>query len=436
MDRLLEIEGTGSEKPVIQKNTRIINRKNLINRLNYLNFQDREIVSVFKHRQYDRHLNIKVKPGPCNGEMLHCSWADFPEDEINQSDFVFDHLQLDDGMSTISFGGDNYTLDDDGLNIMLPETGLELVSRKARRHFCKNIRAQMIQNGIIYKGSLRSFSPESFGVEMDTSAYQNISFLNLEESMTVTLINSQHIVFSGEMKIFKYLFTEGIPEIVLIPLRDNIHRFKHQEERFTRTAIIPGPNVSFTHPLTGQVKNLLISDVSGSGFSVEEELHDGSLLPGMIIPEAEIVFSEDVRILCKVQVVYRNISGENDKWSAAVLGLCFLDMTPRDHARLMAILFQAQNKNLYLGREVDNEAFWQFIFESGFIYPKKYTHLSQNKDAIRKMYRKIYSHSPEVYKYITYQDKGRILGHIAMLRVYEKAWLLHHHASSLSLIHI
>ncbi len=430
MDRLLEIEGTGSEKPVIQKNTRIINRKNLINRLNYLNFQDREIISVFKHRQYDRHLNIKVKPGPCNGEMLHCSWAVFPEDEINQSDFVFDHLQLDDGMSTISFGGDSYTLDDDGLNIMLPETGLELVSRKARRHFCKNIRAQMIQNGIIYKGSLRSFSPESFGVEMDTSAYQNISFLNPEEPMTVTLINSQHIVFSGEMKIFKYLFTEGIPEIVLIPLRDNIHRFKHQEERFTRTAIIPGPNVSFTHPLTGQVKNLLISDVSGSGFSVEEELHDGSLLPGMIIPEAEIVFSEDVRILCKVQVVYRNISGKNDKWSAAVLGLCFLDMTPRDHARLMAILFQAQNKNLYLGREVDNEAFWQFIFESGFIYPKKYTHLSQNKDAIRKMYRKIYSHSPEVYKYITYQDKGRILGHIAMLRVYEKAWLLHHHASS------
>ncbi len=430
MDRLLEREGTGSPEPIIQKNTRTINRKNLINRLNYMNFQDRDIISVFKHRQYNQHINIKVRPGPCNGEMLHCSWITLPEDEIDQRNFVFDHLQLDDGMSTISFGSDNYTLDDDGLNIMLPETGLELISRRARRHSCKNIRAQMIQNGIIYKGSLKSFSTESVRVEMDSLYNQNISFLNMEESMTVTFINSQHIVFSGEMKIFKHSDTEGSAEIILMPLYDNIHRFKHQEERFTRTAIIPGPNLSFTHPLTGQVKNLLISDISGSGFSVEEELHDGSLLPGMIIPAAEIVFSEDVKILCKIQIIYRAVSKEREKQSALKIGICFLDMTPRDHARLMAIVFQAQNKYLYLGREVDNEAFWQFIFESGFIYPKKYSHLSQNKDAIRKMYRKIYSHSPEVYKYITYQDKGRILGHIAMLRVYEKAWLLHHHASS------
>lgn len=424
MDSPLNSEGSRLDA------VKTIDRKNLVNRLNYLNFQNKDLLSYFKHKRYKRMLALKVKPHPCTGEKLHCSWEGPIPADWNPDEYTLDHLQLEDGLSTITVSSDSYTLNNDGLSLTLPEQGHELTSRRIQRHKCSTIRVQMIQNGIVYKGTLLSFSPESFSVAMDESFKQNSLLFNPEEPVIITLISSRQLIFSGEAKIFSPSSGERNSECIFFPLLSSIRRFPHQDERFKRTLIVPSPNLSFKHPLSNQHVSLSIMDLSGSGFSVEEELRLSTLLPGMIIPEAEIDFSVQVKINCRIQVLYRNVVEGTHKGATVKVGICFLDMSPGDHTQLMSLLFQAQNKNLYLGREIDTEAFWQFIFETGFIYPQKYSSLSRNKESVRGIYRKMYTHSPEVFKYITYQDKGRILGHIAMLRVYENAWMLHHHASS------
>ena len=53
------------------------------------------------------------------------------------------------------------------------------------------------------------------------------------------------------------------------------------------------------------VTNLKIVDLSGSGFSVKEDENNAVLLPGMILPEPELSFSNSFNVRCKAQVVYR-----------------------------------------------------------------------------------------------------------------------------------
>jgi hypothetical protein len=41
----------------------------------------------------------------------------------------------------------------------------------------------------------------------------------------------------------------------------------------------------------------------------------------------------------------------------------------------------------------------------------------------------LYTRSPHIARHFIYQVKGRILGHMAMIRFYKKTWLIHHHAA-------
>ncbi|MGD9175074.1 MAG: hypothetical protein PVF29_12985, partial [Desulfobacterales bacterium] len=51
------------------------------------------------------------------------------------------------------------------------------------------------------------------------------------------------------------------------------------------------------------------------------------------------------------------------------------------------------------------------------------------KDKIKKTYERLYSNNPHIARHFIYQDKGRILGHMAMIRFYENTWMIHHHAA-------
>ena len=49
---------------------------------------------------------------------------------------------------------------------------------------------------------------------------------------------------------------------------------------------------------------------------------------------------------------------------------------------------------------------------------------------IKKIYEMLYNHNPGIARHFIHQEKGSILGHISMIRCYEKSWLIHHHAAS------
>jgi hypothetical protein len=175
-----------------------------------------------------------------------------------------------------------------------------------------------------------------------------------------------------------------------------------------------------------------VADLSGTGFSLEEDINNSVLIPGMIVPELELRFADNFKAKCMSQVVYRRIISTPNSEETVRCGLAVLDMASEDHVRILSLLQQAKDRHSYLCAKVDMDQLWNFFFETGFIYPKKYAFIQANKEKIKSTYEKLYTLNPRIARHFIFQNKGVILGHMAMLRFYENAWLIHHHAAKKS----
>lgn len=414
------------------KKEKELRKEDLINILNYVNFQDGSILINFKHVKFDQIISQRAKPLPCLGDKLECVWAE--PDKIQQKliSYKFKEILVPCDKKLLLIKPDDISITEKGVNLILPETCYEVDSRKQRRHLCKGIKAQLIQNSVLFKGDLIDFNAASFRVEITAVPPQTFQWIDSESPVNLIFSNEHETLYSGGCRIVKQDFGQKKRVYVIEPLNRQTRRFKQKEFRSTRQELVPSPNIIFRHPFTKKNNNLKVFDISGSGFSVEEDTYHAILFPGLIIPELEINFANSFNIKCKAQVVYKKNVGEEKKNNWAKCGLAVLDMELEDHGRLSALLHLAKNRSSYICNIVDLDDLWNFFFKSGFIYPKKYAFLQANKDKIKETYKKLYTQKTKIAKHFIYQDKSRILGHMAMIRFYENAWLIHHHAADRS----
>ncbi len=413
-----------------QEKTESINLEQLINRVNYINFQDGTLTSVFQHKNYKRSLSLNTKPRACMNNELFCFWPDRDNLQEEIKNYKLTNIYIDDGIRTIVINPEHINFEQEGFTVILPEINILKPSRNIRRHPVEKTRVQMIQNGVLHRGNLINFTPDSFRIEIHSGTHHEANRLNPDAPVTITLLNDQQIKFSGECNIIRTSREKNTISCVLKPNNNHIRRFKAKEYRSFRQKLIPSPNIVFIHPFTGSRVDLPVYDLSGAGFSVEEDQRISILLPGMIISELEIVLSTGMKVKCKCQVLYRKIVDKDKNRTTVLTGFVILDIKPYDHVQLLSIIFLARNSNLHLSKDLDTDALWRFLFESGFIYPTKYDYLKNHKEEIKSIYKKIYTNAPDIARHITYQEKGEILGHGSMLRSYENTWLLHHHAAS------
>jgi len=411
---------------------RKISKKNLVNILNYINFQDGTILVNLKHLKYGNIISFPARPQPCLGNTLDCIWVQKTGFHQKMSSYEFLNFFLADGQKLILVKADLKKISDEGITFILPEICYEISSRKVKRYLCEGIQVEFIQNGVVFNGSLLNFSAISFSVEVSATPPQTFQWINPESTVYVIFKNEREILYSGECKIVRQTFDQKMKTFVLEPLNNKIRRFKPKEFRSSRHKLLPSPNIIFKHPLTGRLINLKVEDLSGSGFSVEEYYEDSVFLPGMIIPELYIEFANNFKICCKAQVVYRNVNKTYVDETNAKCGIAILDMDIQDQVKLSSLLHQVTNEKSYVCNVVDLDALWKFFFEVGFVYPEKYAFIHTNKEKFRKTYEKLYIQSPAIARHFIYQDKGIIEGHMSMIRFYENTWLIHHHASSRS----
>jgi hypothetical protein len=193
--------------------------------------------------------------------------------------------------------------------------------------------------------------------------------------------------------------------------------------------VTPLPDIIFRHPFTRKLVCRKALDLSGSGMAVEEDTHSAVLLPGLMIPHLELNFANSLQFSCRAQVIYRHAPDGDPQDSRIKCGLAILDMEIEKHVQLVALLQQVENKKAYICNKVDLDGLWDFFFETGFIYPHKYAFIERNKRQIKETYEKLYTQNPNIARHFVYQDKGRILAHMAMVRFYENTWMIHHHAA-------
>jgi hypothetical protein len=408
---------------------REVRKKHLINKLNYINFQDGTILVNFKHTKYGHTVSHRAKPQPCLGEELKCLWIE--TDKISQqlSSYKFQEVVIPNGKKIILVKSNEISIDDTGIRLVLPDTCWEASPRKMRRHYCKGIKVQLIQNSASFYGVLVDFSTESFRIDITAKPPQTFQWIDPESTVDLILSDENEILYSGECKILKQTGGHKTRSYVIEPERYQVKRFKPKEFRSIRQKLIPSPSIIFKHPFTEKMVNLKVVDLSGSGFSVEEDRSNAVLLPGMIIPEMELNFASNFSVKCKTQTVYRQFMGEEKNGNWVKCGMAILDMSIEDHGRLSALLHHAKDDHFYFCNRVDMDALWNFFFDSGFIYPKKYVFLEANKEKIKAIYEKLYNQNQKIARHFIYKEKDRILGHLAMIRFYENTWLIHHHAA-------
>lgn len=408
---------------------KVVSKKHLINALNFINFQDSNILINLRHKKYDNTLTLSAIPQPCTNDSLHCLWKDTSLENQNLKSYEFTNFLLNDGQELILTKAELISIDETGISLTLPEKSYEVSSRKIRRNSCEGIQVQFMQNGVTFSGSLVDFSAISFCVELFSDKSQSFHWVNPDQHVYIILKKELETLYSGTCEIIRQSSGQKTKTFILKPQNSHITRVKAKEFRSLRQKLSPTPNIIFTHPFTNKRTILKVFDLSGSGISVEEAQDNSVLMPGMIFPELGIEFMNSFVINCKAQVIYRK---KTDQGTVSC-GLAILDMTPKDQVRLSALLHQIKDSNSYVcTTNVDLDELWNFFFDTGFVYPKKYTFIQNQKKQFKETYEKLYTQNPDIAKHIIYQNKGKIYGHVAMFRYYEKTWILHHHAAKMS----
>jgi hypothetical protein len=416
-----------SEKPE-RNDWKEIRRDRLINSLNRINFQDEEIILNFKHSKYNKILSLPAKPQPCSDNIFHCNLLQPESAEHDLQAYTFENFYFSDGLKKVVVEAVLDEVTTEKIKFILPETCVEISSRKNRRHKCNSITAQLSQDGLILEGILNDFSSVAFSVDIPSSFKNDLQHIEPNSIFNVILKNDAVFCYSGICEIIRHSTSGEGSTIVLKPNKNLIHRFKSKQYRSLRQKLLPMPNVVFNHPLIGKKINLKALDISGSGFSVEEDPENSTLIPGLIIADLCLELMNNVELSCQAQVIYRTA----DEVGKIQCGFAFLDMSLKDQVSLSSLLHQAWNKKAYVCAKVDVDQLWDFFFETDFIYPDKYSFIYENKAEFKKIYQKLYENNPDFAINFICKDKGAVCAHMSMFRFYDKTWIINHHAANSS----
>lgn len=412
-----------------KRREKIGGKSQLVDILNYINFQGSTIIANFKHKKFNRSITRHLRTRPCHGSRLDCLWANRKGiDQIVKS-YRFQNLLISDENKLLLVIPELIAISENDISFRLPKKYSEISNRKVRRQMCTGIDVQMTQGSAIYTGRLVEFSPLTLRVDVTAKPPQTFLWINPESRVNIVLSSENENLFSGECKILKQTSGSKTRTYVLEAAKHQVHVFKPTEHRSARHKLVPSPDIMFKHPFTGDMTTRKVVDVSGSGFSVEEAEESSSLLPGMVIPELELCFPGGFRLKCMAQVLYRKIVDHDQDDNLVKCGVAILDMNLRDHMKLMQILNQAENKHSYIDNKVDIDALWKLFFKTRLIKPDQYQTMQASKEKIKTSYKKLYDSNLDLARHFIYQSNGTIKGHTAMLRFYEKSWLIHHEAA-------
>ena len=400
-----------------------IGQKKLINLWNHHHFTDGMVYVQIHHPQYKEDILVRAHPAPCSDGSMTCRWPEDVRGITENADIL--NIILTDGLSLFLIPVKLKEVQKDQFTIHLPDKGYILGQRRARRYLCQGIEVEVVQNGFDAQGRLVDFSAMAFAVEVSPEAAGSFRWFNADNPSTIHLYRNEQMIFSASCNCIRQTSDQSIRDIVFAPATSQMSRFPKKKWRDPRVQIKPLPNITFDHPATKEKIQLDIHDLSSSGFSVYVSVEEDVLMAGMIIPDLTINYGGALKIRCKSQVLYRL----EDKKKSIRYGFVILDMDVVNYDRLSHIVMNVIDPGTHVADEVDVDQLWEFLFESGFIYPKKYDLVQAYRQTMKETYRRLYRDNPEILTQITYQRNGRIYGHASMLRSYKRTWMVHHLAA-------
>lgn len=435
----VRIEKPSPQTPEVgEKN--ILLKKSIVNKLNLLNFFDKGIQCQLDQRGEKGDMTVNLKPVPSFGKYLVCLWPEELVIEADTSTYRMKKISIPDTASDINIVPEIKCLTSKGFCVRLPEH-CEIKSHSiGDNSMFSDMKVRINQNNVSVACDIAELKDNTLSVSLAADALYYFSHFDSSLKVNVAFVKEGEILFTGQYMIKKWEDLLGKRLLTLEPESQMINRFPPKKFRSSRENLKPSPDVIFTHPFTGRQLTMLVRDLSGSGFSVNSGTDESLLLTGMIIRNMQLSFAGVFTLSCSAQVVHRSEdleirenssadAGPSNENRSIVYGFALIDMPLADHLKLQSIIHQCENSHSKVCNSLNPDELWHFFFETGFIYSKKYRSFIENKDLIRDTYIKLYGQSLDIARHFTYLEKGEILGHLSMLRFYENAWLIHHHAA-------
>jgi hypothetical protein len=400
-----------------------LSQADLINSINYLHFTGRPLYILLQHPTYGEKVLVKAHPEPCTGSPLTCRW-DESYFQYKLESYQPLHLVLIDSQSLVILPASIRSGIGKSISVIFPEKAYVVNQRQVRRYACRDVSAEVMQSGFVSKGELINFSPTAFCVQLNSEEFKNNSWFNPDAPTSVRLFSEERMIYAELCQCIRCQKSQSYWEIVFAASSSQISRYPAKKIRNPRKSITPPLTALFEHPLFKKRTQRDIIDLSTTGFSISDPSDDNVLMPGMIIPNLSVQLAGISIAQCVVQVIYRRAEDQNIRY-----GIAILDMDIHSYSRINHILGINTDPHVSVSTLVDTDALWEFFFQTGFIYPKKYNTFHMHREDFVKTYRKLYQENPGIARHITYEQNGKIYGHMSMVRAYEKAWLIQHHAA-------
>jgi hypothetical protein len=417
-----------SEYGLLPSNLQILNRSHLINLINYYSFVGKEIRLVFIHPRFNKLVFVPAKLCVGQSDYFICPLPDSVHPFELQETQRFFYIMIDEGRSVVVARSETVRFEENQIEAPFPGQGFKITSRKTRRYSSKSIPAEFLQDGFSCQGSLDEFSTATLRVLIRQKELQGWHWINSDKPFNILLKREGgEVIYSCGVRMLREWDQNGDRLLVLRPIEYGFQRVKKRYSRSERFKLSPPPNIIFFHPLIQKLIKLPVQDISITGFAVEEgtEGH-ATLIPGLIISDIKIEFPDQSYFICRGQIVYRK--QVRDDWFQ--YGFFILNISQEDHLKLSNLLNRTLNQHVEISGQIDYESLWRLFFQSGFIYRQKYHLIIKNRKTPQDIYKKIYINHPDISRHFTYHDRGELQGHIAMLRLFEKTWLIHHYVIS------
>jgi len=402
---------------------RTIKRKAVLNALNYIHFTGRDIYVHVRQKFFKEYFLVKVQLESCASSEVFCRLP--MQNEFKPENYDFLNLVIDQGKSVILIPAEFEISGYGGFVVRLPEFSFIHDIRKNRRYECQNIDAEIVQKDQHARGILKDFSPSGLRISLSNDSADNPDWLDKVIPVSVCIKKRKRVLFAGTCRFIRFDDTEEGRILILSPSNKAHSRYKERKYRNPRMNLVPTPKIEFMHPLCSKYVKFEIDDITTSGFSVFENADEALLIPGLAIPNLSILYAGNLKMKCSAQVIYRS----RKRNGTVRCGFTILDMDLKSYSQLFDIVGNADDSHTNMISQIDMDTLWEFFFNSGFIYSKKYELISPYKDNFKETYRKLYHLGNDIFTCFTYQENGTIFGHSSMVRAYSKTWMAHHFAA-------
>jgi hypothetical protein len=200
----------------------------------------------------------------------------------------------------------------------------------------------------------------------------------------------------------------------------------------------PRITVSETHPcyltlksplFSGKQINAQIVEISANGLSAIVEPTELPILPGLGFPDAEIQIPYSTRQTLTLKVVYTKVTSETNNPKLKI-GCQFENGSVGLLREISAYDKKISQSPITDLTEKDLDIFWQFLFETNFIYSNKRAFIQKQSAEVIETYRKILTNGKQLVRKIAYKEQGLIKGHLCLLRFFDRAYIFQHLAAS------